>query len=260
VTGGPNPDRAPPRTAMLLAAGLGTRMRPLTAETAKPLLPLMGRPLLDHALDRLGAAGVERVVVNAHWHAERIAAHLTARSKASRPPEARLRREDMLLDTGGGVRVALAEGLLGPGPFYVLNGDAFWLDGPTPALTRLAGALDPAEADAMLLLHRAFQVHADVGSGDFALDPWGMPRRPEEHELVPYIFAGLQIVTPALFAPVAGLAPDQPFSMNLVWDRALAAGRLRARVHDGMWFHLSTPADLAQAEFVLGARAAVPTS
>jgi MurNAc alpha-1-phosphate uridylyltransferase len=163
----------------------------------------------------------------------------------------------MLLDTGGGVRAALAEGLLGPGPFYVLNGDAFWLDGPTPALTRLAGALDPTEADAVLLLQRAYQVHADVGSGDFALDPWGLPRRPEENELVPYIFAGAQVVTPALFEPVAALAPDQPFSMNLLWDRAVAAGRLRALVHDGMWFHLSTPADLAQAESVLGARTAV---
>src|SRR5690348_3094810 len=126
-----------PRTAMILAAGLGTRMRPLTDSTAKPLLPLNGRPLIDHALDRLAEAGVETVVVNSFWRAERVAAHLAARQGG---PRTILRQEDSLLDTGGGVRAAL--GLLGPDPFYVLNGDAFWIDGPRPALARLTGAWD----------------------------------------------------------------------------------------------------------------------
>ena len=235
-----------PRTAMLLAAGLGVRMRPLTAQNAKPLLPLGGRALLDHALDRLAEVGVETVVVNAFWQADRVAAHLAARKAA---PRTVLLREATLLDTGGGVAAALDR--LGPDPFYVVNGDAFWLDGPRPALARLAEAFDAAEVDAVLLVHRTFQVHAEVGRGDFAVDKWGGLRRRGEREVVPYIYAGVQIASPALLAG----APAGAFSMNLMWDRALAAGRLRAVVHDGLWFHLSTPADLADAESLLHARA-----
>ena len=130
-----------PRTAMLLAAGLGQRMRPLTEHTAKPLLPLGGKALLDHALDRLVEAGVETVVVNAFWHADRVAARLAARAAAGQPPRTILRREATLLDTGGGTRAALD--LLGADPFYVVNGDAFWLNGTIPALLRLADAFDP---------------------------------------------------------------------------------------------------------------------
>jgi MurNAc alpha-1-phosphate uridylyltransferase len=222
---------------MLLAAGLGTRMRPLTDATAKPLLPLGGRPLLDHALDRLEAAGVEVVVVNAHWHSAHVASHLAARVR----PHVVLRHEPALLDTGGSVAAALD--VLGAGPFFVVNGDAFWLDGPTPALDRLAGAWD-AEADGVLLVHRGFQVQADVGRGDVAVDPWGLVRRPAEREIVPYVYAGVQLASAALFAA----APSGAFGMNLLWDRAIAAGRLRAVVHDGLWFHLSTPPDLARAE------------
>jgi MurNAc alpha-1-phosphate uridylyltransferase len=231
--------------AMLLAAGLGTRMRPLTEGTAKPLLPLGGRSLLDHALDRLRDAGVDEVVVNAYWHADHIAAHLAARSDG---PRTVVRREDALLDTGGSVAAALD--LLGPGPFFVINGDTFWLDGPTPALTRLATAWDDA-ADAVLLVHRTFQIQADIGAGDFVLDPWGLIRRRREREVVPYIYAGIQLAGPALFAD----APNGSFSMNLVWDQAIARGRLRGVVHDGLWFHLSTPTDLAAAEYHLHARA-----
>lgn len=234
-----------PRTAMLLAAGIGTRMRPLTEATAKPLLPLGGRSLIDHALDRLAAVGVETVVVNAHWQADLLAAHLASRAG---PPRTVLRREDTLLDTGGGVRAALD--LLGPDPFFVVNGDAFWLDGPVPALDRLAAAWDAASADAVLLVHRTFQTQAETGPGDFALDPWGQARRRREREIVPYIYAGIQLVAPALLAGV----PEGRFSMNLVWDRAIAAGRLRGVVHDGLWFHLSTPADLAAAQATLSAQ------
>jgi MurNAc alpha-1-phosphate uridylyltransferase len=232
------------RNAMLLAAGIGVRMRPLTDRTAKPLLPLGGQALIDHALDRLAQAGVETVVVNAHWQAEQVAAHLAARAR----PRTVLRREATLLDTGGSVKAALD--LLGSAPFFVVNGDAFWVDGPRPALARLVAAFDPAQVDGVLLVHRTFQVHADVGYGDFALDSWGSLRRRGEREVVPYIYAGLQLVAPALLAGT----PDGRFSMNRAWDNAIAAGRLRAVVHDGLWFHLSTPADLAEAESILQAR------
>lgn len=231
----------PPTTAMLLAAGLGTRMRPLTDATAKPLLELGGRALIDHALDRLAEVGVQTVVVNAHWQADRIAAHLAARAH----PRIILRREETLLETGGGVRAALD--VLGDAPFYIVNGDAFWLDGPYPALTRLADQFLSETTDAVLLVQRTAWVHADVGFGDFAMDKWGRLRRRAEREVVPYIYAGLQIVSPALFKD----APDGPFSMNLLWDRAIAADRLRAVVHDGPWFHLSTPRDLADTETIL---------
>lgn len=234
-----------PRTAMLLAAGHGTRMRPLTEHTPKPLLPLGGRPLLDHALTRLAEAGVETVVVNGFWQVERLAAHLQAR--AHLPPRTILLREETLLETGGGVRAALP--LLGDDPFFVVNGDAFWVDGLRPALVRVAQAFDDA-VDAVLLVHRTFQVHAEVGFGDFALDPWGRLRRRREREIVPYIYAGVQVIRPTLLADT----PDGPFSMNVAWDRALERGRLRGVVHDGLWFHLSSPADLAEAESVLQAR------
>ncbi|HTC11506.1 MAG TPA: nucleotidyltransferase family protein [Acetobacteraceae bacterium] len=232
---------ATPTTAMLLAAGLGTRMRPLTDDTAKPLLELGGRALIDHALDRLGEVGVETVVVNAFWQADRVAAHLAGRAY----PHIVLRREADLLETGGGVRAALD--LLGDAPFYIVNGDAFWLDGPRPALSRLANQFDPEEVDVVLLVHRTVQVQADVGFGDFAMDKWGRLRRRTEREIVPYVYAGLQVVSPALFAD----APEGKFSMNVLWDRAIAADRLRAAVHDGLWFHLSTPADLADTETAL---------
>ncbi len=235
----------PPRTAMLLAAGLATRMRPLTDRTAKPLLPLGGRALIDHALDRLAEAGVETVVVNAHWHADLVAAHLRARANS---PRTVLRREASLLETGGGVKAALD--LLGDAPFFVVNGDAFWLDGPTPALARLTAAFDPGAVDGVLLVQRTFQVRADVGFGDFALDKWGSPRRRAEREIVPYVYAGLQLIAPKLLAST----PDGSFSINRAWDTAMSAGRLRAVVHDGLWFHLSTPADLAEAESILQAR------
>ena len=239
---------------MVLAAGLGTRMRPLTDRTAKPLLPLGGRSLLDHALDRLADAGVTDAVVNAHWHADLVARQLAARQLAARQLAARttgpaitLRREATLLDTGGGVTAALAEGLLGPDPFFVVNGDAFWLDGPSSALGRLISAFDDREMDAVLLVHRSFQVHADVGFGDFAVDRWGAVRRRREREIVPYIYAGVQLASPRLFRD----APSGAFSTNILWDRAIAAGRLIAVVHDGLWFHLSTPSDLTEAEITL---------
>ena len=225
---------------MVLAAGLGLRMRPLTQDTAKPLLTLNGRTLLDHALDRLDEAGVREAVVNAHWHADKVAAAVAGR----RAPRVHLQREDELLETGGGVARALPR--LGPGPFAVANGDSMWLDGPTPALSRLAAAFDPARMDGLLLLVRSAQVEGEVGGGDFLLDPLGRLRRPKEREVAPYIFAGVQILSPAIFAGAP--LPSGRFSLNRVYDRAIAAGRLYALVHDGVWFHLSTPPDLERAE------------
>ncbi|WP_149539437.1 nucleotidyltransferase family protein [Siccirubricoccus phaeus] len=228
---------------MVLAAGLGQRMRPLTETTAKPLLTLQGRSLLDQALDRLEAQGVTHAVVNAHWRAEKVAAAVATRSA----PAITLQREEALLETGGGVARALP--LLGAEPFFVVNGDSFWLDGPTPALARLAAGFDPARMDALLLLVRAAQVEGEIGRGDFLMDPLGRLRRPKERELAPYVFAGVQILAPALLAG----APEGPFSLNLLYDRAIEAGRLYGLVHDGVWFHLSTPADLDRAEAALHA-------
>src|ERR1700744_2233515 len=155
------------RSAMVLAAGLGTRMRPLTNTTAKPLLTLGGRTLLDHALDHLADAGVETVAVNTHWQADVVAAHLKQRTE---PPRTVLLREEHLLETGGGVRAALA--VLGSEPFFVANGDAFWLNGPISALRRLAALFD-ASVDGGLLVHRTSHGHAEVGYGGFARGKWG---------------------------------------------------------------------------------------
>jgi len=226
---------------MVLAAGLGLRMRPLTQHTAKPLLRLNGRSLLDHALDRLEEAGVRDAVVNAHWQADKVALATKARGAAA-APRIHLQREEELLETGGGVLRALPH--LGPGPFAVANGDSMWLDGPTPALRRLAAAFDPAAMDGLLLLVRSAQVEGELGTGDFLLDPLGRLRRPKEREVAPYVFAGVQVLAPALFA---GARPGR-FSLNRLYDRAIAAGRLHALVHDGVWFHLSTPPDLERAE------------
>lgn len=229
--------------AMVLAAGLGTRMRPLTDDRPKPLLELDGRSLLDHALDRIAAAGVADAVVNAHWRGEQIAAAMDLRAA----PRVTLQREETLLETGGGVTMALPN--LGAAPFAVVNGDAFWLDGPTPALRRLAAAFDPDRMDALLLMVRTTQVDGTVGLGDFLLDPLGRMRRPKEREIAPYLFAGVQILSPALFDD----APSGAFSLNRLYDRAIGNGRLFGLVHDGVWFHLSTPEDLRNAEETLRA-------
>jgi N-acetyl-alpha-D-muramate 1-phosphate uridylyltransferase len=181
--------------AIVLAAGYGTRMRPLTDTLPKPLLRLAGRTLLDHALDRLRDAGVRRAAVNAHWLAGRMAEHLAVRRDRDPLPQTVLFEEESLLDTGGSVRAALP--WLGEAPFYAVNGDGFWLDGPTPALARLARSWDD-DVDAILLLHRTCQVRADVGLGDFFLDPLGRVRRRGRREIAPYVYAGVQLAHPRL--------------------------------------------------------------
>jgi N-acetyl-alpha-D-muramate 1-phosphate uridylyltransferase len=234
-------------SAMIMAAGLGTRMRPLTEATPKPLLKLAGRSLLDHALDRIDAAGIGTVAVNAHWFPEQIET-----ACAARPNPPRVLREEVVLETGGGVANALPH--LGDDPFLVVNGDAFWLDGPRPAIERLAERFDAAQMDALLLVMRAASVEGEVGRGDFRMDPVGHLMRPREREIVPYMYAGVQIVHPRLFAD----APQGRFGTNILWDRAIEAGRLFGLVHDGAWFHLSVPGDLRRAEALLSTNLVKP--
>ena len=219
-----------PRTAMVLAAGLGTRMRPISDTLPKPLVEIGGRTLLDHAIDRVAAAGVERVVVNVHYKAEMIAERLALRDG----PPIELSHEDELLETGGGVKKALP--LLGDA-FYVVNADVFWLDGAEAALTRLAAAFDPKRMDAVLLFQRIVASVGYDGSGDYFLDPLGVPRRRGEREVAPFIFSGVQLLHRRLFDGIA----ERRFSLNRLYDRAESAGRLRAIVHDGEWYHVGTP-------------------
>jgi len=233
-----------PDTAVILSAGLGTRMRPLTLTTPKPLLLLDGQPILGHALDRLRAAGVKKIIVNTHHLAEQVEAYCAAY------PDVAFSREPLLLDSGGAIVAMRAKKMLPEKPFYMINGDTFWVDGPTDTLRRLAEAFDPATMDVMLLLARTAGTIAEAGRGDFLWPRDGDLRRRDERDVAPYLFAGIQIVTPALFDS----APPPPFSMNFLWDVALAAGRLGAIVHDGVWFHLTTPDDLARADAVLAAR------
>jgi N-acetyl-alpha-D-muramate 1-phosphate uridylyltransferase len=221
---------------MVLAAGLGKRMRPLTDARPKPLVEVAGQPLIVHALDRLADAGVERAVVNLHYKPEMIEAALAGRTR----PRIELSHEAELLETGGGVKKALP---LLRETFFVLNGDVFWLDGVTPALTRLAQYFDGKRMDVLLLLQRTAGAVGYEGRGDYFLDPLGVPRRRSEREVAPYIFAGIQILHQRLFNGVG----DTVFSLKKLYDRAEDAGRLGAIVHDGEWFHIGTPAGLEAA-------------
>ena len=227
---------AAPTHAMVLAAGLGLRMRPITLTRPKPLVAVAGRTMLDRVLDHLERAGIGRVVVNSHWLGEQVAAHLAGR------PGITLSPEDSLLETGGGVARALPH--LGAGPFFVANADIVWTDGASPALARLAQAWDPAAHDALLLLVARDRAVGHDGPGDFFLDPDGRPRRRGEAALAPFLFTGVQILHPRLFAG----APDGAFSLNRLYDRALAVGRLGALVHDGGWYHVGTPEALPLVE------------
>lgn len=222
-----------PRRAMVLAAGLGTRLRPVTETLPKPLVELNGRSLLDHAIDRLAESGVEHVVVNTHYMAARIAQQLALRQT----PHIEISQEPQLLETGGGVANALPS--LGD-MFFVVNADVFWLDGKEPALERLARAFDPDRMDAVLLLQRTVSAVGYDGSGDYLLDPAGSPRRRHEREIAPFLFAGVQLLHRRLFDRWT----ERAFSLVRLFDRAEGAGRLHAIVHDGEWYHIGTPAGL----------------
>jgi MurNAc alpha-1-phosphate uridylyltransferase len=226
-----------PTHAMVLAAGKGLRMRPLTEHTPKPLIPVAGRCMLDRAFDRLDAVGVRHRVVNAHWLGEQIAAHLANHVGVI------LSHEDVLLETGGGVAYALP--LLGAAAFFVCNADIIWIDGARPALARLAEAWDESRMDALLLLQPVAAAFGYDGAGDFARAADGRLRRRASSEAsAPFVFTGVQMLHPRLFDG----APQGPFSLNILYDRAQAAGRLHGLVHDGTWLHIGTPETLADAE------------
>ena len=232
-----------PRAAMVLAAGLGKRMRPLTATRPKPLVEVAGATLLDHALARLTAEGVGEVVVNVHYMAGQVEAHLAARA-----PGLTIHISDeraVLLETGGGVAKALP--LIAADPFLVVNADNFWIDGPAPTLGLLASAWDDARMDALLLLVPLADAHGYEGAGDFHMDAGGQLKRRAEGRMAPYVFSGVQMLAKRLFNGVS----IEPFSLNRLYDRALEAGRLYGVAHGGLWFHVGTPDAIAQTEAVL---------
>lgn len=226
---------------MVMAAGLGTRMRPLTEDRPKPMLPLAGRPMIDLALDHAAAAGVRRAVVNLHYLGGMIRTHLAGRDA----PEILFSDEQpAILDTGGGIVRALP--LLGAAPFYTINSDAVWV-GPNP-LIALAAAWEPARMDALLLLVPCRRAQGYTRAGDFFLSGEGdAPVRRGAAPAAPLVYSGAQIVAPAAFEG----APDGPFSLNLIWDALLARGRLAAVTYPGGWVDVGTPAGLAEAETAL---------
>lgn len=228
-----------PRAAMIMAAGLGTRMRPLTDMCPKALLPVAGRALVDHAIDHVRAAALSPIVVNLHHHAGQMRTHLAGRGVLLSD------ETDMLLETGGGVRRALP--LLGPDPFVVMNSDAIF-SGPPPAPTLLE-AWDASRMDALLLLVPRSAAQAYTRAGDFTLGADGRPARRGDAPEAPFVYAGAQIIRPEAFADT----PEGAFSTNLIWDRLLAAGRLFAVVHQGGWVDVGTPAGLDAANAMLSA-------
>jgi len=238
--------KATPRNAMLLAAGLGQRMRPLTDTLPKPLVPVAGKPLIDHVLDRLVQAGVTRAVVNVHYRAEQLIAHLADR----KTPQIVISDErGLLLGTGGGVVKALAQ--LGGAPFFHINSDTIWIDGVKPNLARLADAFDAGSMDALLLLAPAAGSIGYAGRGDFSMAADGRLRARGEREMAPFVFAGAAILSPALFAG----APTGEFPLTDAFTRAAQSGRLHGLRLEGLWMHVGEPAAIAAAEAAIKASA-----
>ena len=240
----PDPGRGhdPVRTAMVLAAGLGTRMRPLTQFRPKPLVEVAGKPLIDHVFDRLRAAGVCRAVVNVHYLADMMETHLA-------PPPAGIEiavsdERARLLETGGGVTRALP--LIADETFLVVNSDNLWIDGPVDAIRLLASRWDDAEMDALLLVVPLARANCHKGQGDFHLDGTGHLSR-RRAKVAPFVFTGIQLVSRRLFRD----APEGPFSTNLLWDRAIEEGRCFGMVHQGLWFDVGTPPAIAMTEALL---------
>lgn len=234
-----------PKKAMVLAAGLGQRLRPITNNLPKPLIKIANCTLLDHTLDHLVAAGVECAVVNIHYLADQIKQHLTSRNDLEIIISS---EESNLLETGGGVKKALE--IFSNEPFYISNADVFWLDGPTKALGRVIEQWDDSKMDALLMLHSTVEAYGYSGNGDFEVDANGKLSRRLEREITPYLFTGLQIIHPRIFKGT----PEGKFSLNVIYDRAIEVGRLYGVVHDGEWFHIGTPDGLAEAESYMGQR------
>lgn len=237
----------PPSHAFVLAAGLGTRMRPITDRLPKPLVEVGGRTMLDRALDRLERAGIGTAIVNVHYLADQIERHLAAR------PAPRIiisDERDLLLETGGGIVKALP--LLGADPFLVMNSDSLWIDGASDNLARLVEAWDGTRMDGLLLLAPTSASLGYDGRGDFQMDAGGVLTRREQGQVAPFVYAGVAILKPSLFAGDA----VEPFSLNRQFDRALAKGRLYGLRLDGVWLHVGTPDAIPQAEAALAASAA----
>ena len=240
----PDPAGAVPAAAMVLAAGLGKRMRPLTATRPKPLIEVAGKPLIDHALERLRAAGVYEAVVNVHYLADAVEAHLASRDHglAIRVSDERKR----LMETGGGLAKALP--LIDADPFVAVNSDNLWIDGPVDSLKLLASGWDEARMDALLLLVPLARAYCHGGRGDFHMDAAGALARRKPRGVAPFVYTGVQILSKRLFD---GALPDAPFSANLLWDRAIAAGRCFGAVHQGLWFDIGRPENIRRAEEIL---------
>lgn len=235
-----------PTTAFVLAAGLGTRMRPLTDTIPKPLVPLAGKPLIDHVLDRLAAAGITRAVVNVHHLADKLEVHLTAR----RQPEIVISDErGVLLETGGGVVRALP--LLGGGPFIIHNSDSVWIEGAGSNLERLIRAFDPARMDSLMLLAPTASSLGYVGRGDFFMDTNGLLTRQTGERVAPFVFAGVSIAHPRLFNG----AKEERFSLNVLWNRSIAERRFYGIHMDGLWMHVGDPLALVDAERAIASSA-----
>jgi MurNAc alpha-1-phosphate uridylyltransferase len=229
---------------MVLAAGLGTRMRPITERVPKPMVRLAGRPLLDHVLDRLAEAGIARAVVNVHYLPDQIEKHLAGR----RSPEIRISDErDALLDTGGGVMRALP--LLGKAPFVVHNSDTVWAEGIGSNLRRMLDMWDAGRMDCLMLLASASTSIGYDGRGDFGMAADGRLARRSERQSAPFVFAGVSIMSPTL---LEGMPAKGAFSLNRTWDRAAEQGRLYGLRLDGVWMHIGTPEALETAERWLG--------
>ncbi|PVX30927.1 nucleotidyltransferase family protein [Sphingomonas pokkalii] len=240
----PQPNAAVPKTAMVMAAGLGKRMRPLTVTRPKPLIDVAGKPLIDHVFDRLSAAGVRRAVVNVHYLADQLEAHLRARVKGIdlQISDERAR----LMETGGGL--VQAREMLGDDPFLCVNSDNLWVDGPSDAIRLLAAQWDDAKMDALLLLVPLARATCHRGQGDFRLDPFGrITERRKPGRLAPFVFTGIQILSPRVIRDW----PEGPFSTNLFWNRALDAGRLWGAVHQGLWFDVGSPRAIRETEVAL---------
>ncbi len=231
-----------PKSAMVLAAGMGMRMRPLTEKMPKPMVRLDGKPLIDHVLDRIDETGIPQAIVNVHYQADMLEKHVKTRKQ---PKIAFSDEREQLLDTGGGVKRALPK--LGKEPFLIHNSDSLWIDGVQSNLKRLADAFDPETMDCLLLLALGSASLGYDGRGDFVMAADGVLRRRPEREVAPFVFTGVSIAHPRLFDDT----PDGPFSLNLVWDRAIQQGRLHGIRLDGVWMHVGTPDALADAELLL---------
>jgi MurNAc alpha-1-phosphate uridylyltransferase len=228
-------------TAMVLAAGLGKRMRPLTATQPKPMVRVAGKPLIDHALDRLADAGVAKAVVNVHYLADALEAHVLAR----RAPQVTISDERaLLLETGGGMIRALPHL---PDPFFALNADNIWLDGPNNAFAELSRRWDPDQMDALLLLVPHARAANFGGPGDFHMDALGKLSRRRDGRIAPFIYTGIQLVSHRLLRD----APEGPFSTNILWNRAIAEGRLYGLSFSGLWFEVGTPQAIRPTEEAL---------